>query len=83
MAKKKIYKTKKEKAKVVKEPVSDYIPRLQIFSSFEEAEMSELRESAKRTPEERLRDTVSLIKRVFAKELKENTSNDNRIYFPD
>lgn len=79
MAKKKKYKTSEENDKA-SEPVATY-HSLKIFSSFEEAEIFQIKSILKQSPAERIRDTVELILRVYGftrEQLKERKS-DNKI----
>lgn len=72
MAKKKKYKTTSENDKAT-EPSAAY-RSLKIFSSFEEAEIFQIKRVLKQSPAERIRETVELILRAYGltrKQLKE------------
>lgn len=78
MAKKKKYKTSEDENKV-NEPLASH--SIKIFSSFEEAEIFQIKSILKQSPAERIRDTVELILRVYGftrEQLKERKS-DNKI----
>lgn len=79
MAKKKKYKISENESKV-NEPVAAH-HSLKIFSSFEEAEVFQIKSILKQSPAERIRDTVELILRIYGvtrEQLKERKS-DNKI----
>lgn len=81
MSKKKTYKTK-AKPNTVEEPTVGYEKkRIHIFNSLEEQEEDNYKWLASLTPEEHLHYATELIKRVFAKELKENPIIGNKITF--
>lgn len=52
------------------EPVSKYGMELRFFNSFEEANEADAREVAQFSPVEHLQHATSMIKKIFAKELK-------------
>jgi hypothetical protein len=54
---------------------------IRFFNSFEEQEEDEIRWLASLSPEEHLRNTTSLIKRVFAEDLKRNPYIGTEIQF--
>ncbi len=79
MAKKKKYKTSEEKDKVA-EPSAAY-HNFKIFSSFEEAEIFQIKSILKQTPAQRIKDTVELILRIYGvtrEQLKER-KRDNKV----
>lgn len=79
MSKKKKYTPSDENDKA-HEPVSAY-HSLKIFSSFEDAEIFQIKSILKQSPAERIKDTVELILRAYGltrKQLKER-KRDNRI----
>ena len=81
MPKKKAYKTK-EKPLTIAEPLVTYgKERITIFSSLEEQENDNYKWLASLTPVQHLQYATELIKRVFAKELKQNPTLGNRIKF--
>lgn len=54
---------------------------VQFFNSFKEQEEAEIKWLASQTPEQHLQHTVSLIKRVFAKEMKQHPEIGNQLNF--
>ena len=81
MSKKKTYKTK-DKTSEVKEPIIVYgKERITFFNSLEEQENDNYKWLASLTPIQHLQHATELIKRVFAKELKQNPTLGNRIKF--
>lgn len=54
---------------------------VRIFNSFEEQEEEEIRWLASLSPEEHLRNTTALIKRIFSDQLKKHPEIGIRIYF--
>ena len=79
MAKKKKHKTSEDENKV-NEPVAAYYS-LKIFSSFEEAEIFQIKSILKQSPAERIRDTVQLILRAYdiTREQLKGRKRDNKI----
>ena len=63
------YKTPDEEPNELNEPHASYGAskkmKLRIFKSFEEANEADAKEAALRTPEQRIKDTVELILRVY------------------
>lgn len=62
----------------VEEPEVDF-KTIQVFDSFEEQEAAEMKWLASQTPEQHLQHTVSLIKRIFAEELRQEPEIGNRL----
>lgn len=79
MAKKKKYKTSEDENKV-NEPLASF-HSLKIFSSFEEAEVFNIKNILKQSHAERIRETVELILRVYGltREQLNERKRDNKI----
>ncbi len=81
MAKKKTYNSK-TKSTVANEPLVNYrADRLQFFNSFEEENEYTYKERASMTPLENFKTVTLMLKLHFQKQLKENPTLGNRIYF--
>ena len=81
MSKKKTYKTK-EKQNTVEEPTVGYNkPRITVFKSFEEENEFTHKQYALIPPLENFENVTIMVKRFYKKELKENPTLGNRIYF--
>lgn len=52
---------------------------IQVFDSFEEQEVAEMEWLASQTPEQHLQHAVSLIKRIFAEELRQEPEIGNQL----
>ena len=81
MAKKKKHKIKKEQANVSEPEVTYESKRIHFFNSFEEENEFTYKERASISPLENLKNVTLLVKRLFKKELKNNPTLGNRIYF--
>lgn len=80
MSKKKTYKNKTSQPKL-EEPLAAYgTKRLHFVNSFEEMEEADARQMAALSPLEHLKNATALIKRVYAKELKEKMT-DFKIHY--
>ena len=71
-----------EKNNELNEPAGQY-NRIRFFKSFEEADDADAAEMAALSPVQHLQNATELIKRIYAKELKEHPTLGDRIYFSE